>query len=41
MEWEIYLASNTLGILILALITFVHFIGTDKDREQEIEYLEF
>lgn len=41
MEWEIYLLSNVLGLFVLGLITVIHFIGTDRKREREIEYLEF
>ncbi len=40
MEWEIYLLSTSIGVIVLGLIVLVHFIGTDKKNEGNIEYLD-
>lgn len=39
MEWEIYLLSNSLGVLVIAMILLIHFIGSDKENEKNIEYI--
>lgn len=37
MEYEIYLACNILGILILFIIFLFHFIENDKDAAKALK----
>ena len=36
MEWEVMFLCNTVGVLLLIMISLFHLIGVDKENNGEI-----